>query len=267
MRRIIIAVALFSLTCQASLHAATGPGNVDALMQLPHPVPIIMSNRAQLGITEAQAQALRDRIQGVFPQQIQGRMQQAAALEQDIRQGILRDNRSREQVAAQLDELAAIKRAVTDIHIDALNTLAGILSAEQMQQALALGEQQASAEPTAANASNRFRVDELALLPHPGRLVKTGEVQLTPEQQQQMRAMQAVYPPLFHPKMQQALELQRRLQRAVAKGKTKAEVKELLDDIARIKREAIALRIDALNQVRTILTPAQWDAVNRLTYE
>lgn len=267
MRRIIIAVALFSLSCQASLHATTGPGNVDALMQLPHPVPIIMSNKAQLGITEAQAQALRDRIQSVYSQQIQGRMQQAAALEQDIRRGILRDNRSREQLAAQLDELAAIKRVVTDIHIDALNTLAGILSAEQMEQALALLGQQASATPTDAGASNRFRLDELALLPHPGRLVKTGDIQLTPEQQQQMQAMRAIYPPLFHPKMQQAFELQRRLQRAVAEGKTKAEVKNLLDDIARIKREPMALRIDALNQVRTILTPAQWNAVNRLTYE
>jgi len=141
-------------------------------MQIPHPVPAVMSNKAQLGITEAQAQALR--------------------------------------------------------------------------------EQQTPAEPTDASASNRFRVDELALLPHPGRLVKTGDI---------------LYPPLFHPKMQQAFELQRRLQRAVAEGKTKAEVKDLLDDIARIKRDAMALRIDALNQVRTILTPAQWNAVNRLTYE
>ncbi|WP_058555139.1 Spy/CpxP family protein refolding chaperone [Thiohalocapsa sp. ML1] len=186
MRR-IIAVTLFSLTCQASLHAADGPGDVDALMQIPHPVPAVMSNKAQLGITEAQAQALR--------------------------------------------------------------------------------EQQTPAEPTDASASNRFRVDELALLPHPGRLVKTGDIQLTPEQQQKMQAMRAIYPPLFHPKMQQAFELQRRLQRAVAEGKTKAEVKDLLDDIARIKRDAMALRIDALNQVRTILTPAQWNAVNRLTYE
>jgi hypothetical protein len=185
----IIAVTLFSLTCQASLHAADGPGDVDALMQIPHPVPAVMSNKAQLGITEAQAQA---------------------------------------QV---------------------------------------LREQQAPAEPTDASASNRFRVDELALLPHPGRLIKAGDIQLTPEQQQQMQAMRAVYPPLFHPKMQQAFELQRRLQRAVAEGKTKAEVKDLLDDIARIKREAMDLRIDALNQVRTILTPAQWDRVNRLTYE
>jgi Spy/CpxP family protein refolding chaperone len=122
--------------------------------------------------------------------------------------------------------------------------------------------------PAGSGRIDKFRVDELALLPHPGKLFRQGSIQLTPEQQQRLRQdVKAVYPPLFHPKMQQAFELQRRLQRAVAEGKSKEEVKELLDEMASVKRAAMDLRIDALNALRDILTPEQWDAVNRLSYQ
>ncbi len=267
MRPMLAVIILITFAFHASLHADTGRGDAQALVQLPHPVPAVMEDKVRLGVTEAQAQAIRERIIGVYPGQIGSRMQRAAELEREIRQAVLQDNRTRVQLKVQLDELAAVQREVTDIQIDALNTLADILTEEQMQQTLARLEQQAES-PAGPAKIEKFRVDELALLPHPGKLFKQGSIQLTPEQQQRLvEDVKAVYPPLFHPKMQQAFELQRRLQRAVAEGKSKEEVRELLDEMASIKRAAMDPRIDALNELRAILTPEQWDAVNRLSYQ
>ena len=53
----------------------------------------------------------------------------------------------------------------------------------------------------------------------------------------------------------------------VKKGKTKTDLKNILDKISKLKREAMDGRIDALNHIQKILTKEQWKKVNKLTYK
>lgn len=116
--------------------------------------------------------------------------------------------------------------------------------------------------------SNKFRIDELVLLPHPGKFIKTGKIEATKEQKQRIaKEVKAVHAPLFQAKMREAFQLQKKVQRGVAKGKTKEELKDLLDQISKLKREAIDSRIDALNAFQDIVTPEQWKMINKITYK
>lgn len=116
--------------------------------------------------------------------------------------------------------------------------------------------------------SNKFRIDELVLLPHPGKYIKKGVITLTKEQKMRMKnEVKKTHVPLFQDKMREAFKLEKKLQRGVAKGKSREELKSLIDDIAKLKREALDHRLDALNQLQKILTPEQWKKVNKLTYK
>ncbi len=121
----------------------------------------------------------------------------------------------------------------------------------------------------ASGKSNKFRIDELVFLPHPGKLVKlhNDKLQLNTEQKMRIKKeIKAVYVPLFQSKMREAFTLEKKVQRMVAKGHGKAELKELLDAIATLKREAMDSRIDALNRFKKIVTPKQWRQIQRMTY-
>lgn len=116
--------------------------------------------------------------------------------------------------------------------------------------------------------SNKFKIDELVLLPHPGKFVKQGKIKLNDEQKMRLnKEVKAVYPPIFQEKMREAFKLEKKVQRAVTKGKTKVYLKDILDEISKLKREAINSRIDALNHMQKILTKEQWKKVNKLTYK
>lgn len=116
--------------------------------------------------------------------------------------------------------------------------------------------------------SNKFRIDELMILPHPGKYIKTGKIKVTKEQQMRIKKeVKAVYPPIFQEKTREAFKLEKRVQRGVAKGKTKEELKDLLDQIAKLKREAMDSRIDALNKFQEIVGEETWKKINKLTYK
>jgi len=116
--------------------------------------------------------------------------------------------------------------------------------------------------------SNKFKIDELVILPHPGKLIKQGKVILSKEQQQRLKKeVKATIVPKYQQKMRDAFTLEKRLQRAVQKGKSKVELKDLIDEIAQLKREALDIRLDALNQIQQIVTKKQWQKINRLTYQ
>lgn len=116
--------------------------------------------------------------------------------------------------------------------------------------------------------SNKFRIDELVLLPHPGKFIKLGKIDASNEQKKRIKKeIKSVYPPIFQSKMRDAFKLEKKVQRAVANGKTKEDLKDILDQIMLLKREAIDSRIDALNHTQKILTKKQWKKVNKLTYK
>lgn len=119
-----------------------------------------------------------------------------------------------------------------------------------------------------AQKSNKFKIDELAFLPHPGKLIKGGKVVITEAQKKRfVKEIKSVYPPLFQEKMREAFKLERQLRKAVQQGKTKKELSVLLDSIAKLKREAMDGRIDALNHLQKIMDEEQWNAVFQLTYQ
>lgn len=112
-----------------------------------------------------------------------------------------------------------------------------------------------------ANNSSKFRVDELILLPHPGKVLKfhAKELGVTKEELKRIKnEVKKVYPPIFQEKIRQAFQIEKKVRRMVLKGKTKQEVKPYLDEIAKLKREAMDSRVDALNKFREILGHDKW---------
>lgn len=120
----------------------------------------------------------------------------------------------------------------------------------------------------ANESSNKFRIDELVLLPHPGKFIKQGKIKITKEQNERLtKEVKAVYVPIFQKKIREAFQIEKKVQRMVAQGKTKEELRVFLDEIMRLKREAMDSRIDALNQIKKIFTEKEWKEVNKLAYK
>jgi vancomycin resistance protein YoaR len=93
-------------------------------------------------------------------------------------------------------------------------------------------------------------------------------VQITDEMRQKIaNEVQSSYTVVFHEKLNEAFTLEKKLQRGVTQGKTKEELKELIDEIAKLKREALDARIDALNTVRAILPEETWNKINQEWYK
>lgn len=115
--------------------------------------------------------------------------------------------------------------------------------------------------------SNKFKIDEIVILPHPGKFIKKGNIKLTNEQYEELSKLKTTVVPKFQEKMREAFVLQKKIQRAVLKGKTKKQLKPMLDEITKLKREAIDHRIDALNGIKDFMSEEQWKKVNKLTYK
>jgi len=119
-----------------------------------------------------------------------------------------------------------------------------------------------------ADETNKFKIDELILLPHPGKLIKLGKLNITEEQKVRfVKEVKSIYPPIFQEKMRKAFSLEKKVQKAVIAGKTKDDLKDLLNQIAQLKREAIDGRIEALNHLKEIFTKEQWEQLNKITYK
>lgn len=115
--------------------------------------------------------------------------------------------------------------------------------------------------------SNKFRIAELVLLPHPGKFIKQGKIKVTKEQKQKIaKEVKAVYAPIFQDKIRAAFKVEKQVRRLVEAGKTKEELQPYLDQIMKLKREAMDSRIDALNKIKNILSEKEWEKVNTLTY-
>jgi len=116
--------------------------------------------------------------------------------------------------------------------------------------------------------SNKFRIDELAFLVHPMKPIKQGKVQITNEMRQRIaNEVQAVHAVVFHEKMNEAFALEKKLRHEVTEGKTKEELSGLIDEIAKLKREALDARIDALNAIKKILPEDIWKKINQEWYK
>lgn len=253
-----VIITVSSITVSMYANSSNKPSE---LINLPHPIKVIMPNIEKLKISKAQEKRLNKEMLSRFPELIQAKMKEISKLENKIKVEVLKKNKTKDQLSSMLDNLQQKKREVTDIHIEALNVLGDILTKKQMEQSLEMMD-----KPKKKN--NKFKINNLVILPAPGKLIKTGKVNATMEQKQRIsKEVKAVYAPVFQDHMREAFKLEKKVQRGIAKGKTKEDLKELLDEIAKLKRAATDGKIDALNQFKKIVTNDQWKKINKLSYQ
>ena len=125
-----------------------------------------------------------------------------------------------------------------------------------------------SAKGNKTNISSQFQINELIILPHIGKIIKMhgGEIEVTATQMQRLsKEVKQVFPPKFQALIREAFPIEKRVQRKVLKGATPEELKEDLDKIANLKREAISIKIEAFNAFKNIFTPTQWKKIVSLS--
>ncbi|MEJ2496629.1 MAG: hypothetical protein P8Y43_03985 [Sulfurovaceae bacterium] len=101
-------------------------------------------------------------------------------------------------------------------------------------------------------------IHDLIQVEMPGKLVKSGKFELSKEQKQQL--MQKVKPIMhekYNVKMQEAYVLEKKIQRAIKKGKSIQELESDVTKLAEIKKEATLLKITARNNLYNILNDKQ----------
>lgn len=216
---------------------------------------------SSLGLSKEQIKKIVEIKKRTVPEVLKA-SKQVKALELELAQNIAVDENSAESQYKLVDEISKIRTDLTKAHLKCINEVRAVLTKEQYQKLLKY------ATKLVKKKTNKFRIDELVILPHPGKFIKTGKIQVRKEQKQKIKKeIKAVYAPIFQGKIREAFKLEKKVQRAVAKGKTKKDLKETLDKISLLKREAIDSRIDALNQIKKVLTKEQWKKVNKLTYK
>lgn len=111
----------------------------------------------------------------------------------------------------------------------------------------------------AEEKNSKFIIHDLMVLEMPGKIVKSGALDMNSDQM--VRLSQEVQP-LMHEKYQikinEVFGLEKRAQKLLKEGKSKEELKGILDQISKLKREAMDIKIDAYNAFKAILTKEQW---------
>lgn len=128
MKRVVILICALIIT---TAFAQSNKFRVDELILLPHPMKEIMKNGDKYGITKNQKDSLLKEIKSKYPHMMQPKMQEAFKLERKIIKEVTKKHRSPNKLKSEIDRVAELKREVTDIHIEALNEFAKILTKEQ----------------------------------------------------------------------------------------------------------------------------------------
>lgn len=115
---------------------------VAELVELPHPVKIVLMNKETLNLTKEQSDKIDAEMLAVFPPKIHGAMDKAEPIEEKITNAVLNEQKTKEDLKADIEALIDIKREITNDHIDALNRLYTILTKEQYQKMLDIGAEQ-----------------------------------------------------------------------------------------------------------------------------
>ena len=185
------------------------------------------------------------------------------SLELELAQNIAVDSNEAKSQYALVDKIGKLRIELTKAHLQCINNIRSILSKEQYSKLLGYATKIGS-KPK----SNKFKIDELVILPHPGQLIKKGLIDITQEQNKKItNEIKAVYAPFFQNKLREAYDLEKKVQRMVANGKGAKDVSTLIDKIMKLKAESILSRIEALNHIQKVLTKEQWVKANKLTYK
>jgi len=216
---------------------------------------------SSLALTQKQIDAIKQIKKNTVPTVIK-QSKEIKKLELQLAQNIAVDSNSAKSQYTLVDKIGKLRVELTKAHLQCINEVRAVLSKEQYQKLLKY------ATNLVKPKSNKFKIDELAILPHPGKFIKRGKIQLTKEQKQRLnQEIKAKIIPGYQAKMREAFDLEKKIQRAVKKGKSKEELKKKIDELAKLKRDALDIRIDALNQIKKIFTKEQWQKANKLTYK
>lgn len=116
--------------------------------------------------------------------------------------------------------------------------------------------------------NGKFKINELIMLPHIGKILKMNKKDLNVTKEQMSRVskeVKQIYPPKFQALIREAFPIEKKIQRKVLKGATPKELKKDLDEVARLKREAIDIKIQAFNTFKKIFTKEQWKKIIKLS--
>ena len=114
---------------------------VAELVPLPHLKRLMASNKEILKLNKEQNEKMKTQIFENIRTKIHGKIKIAEQLEEKITTAVLKEQKSKEDLKADIEALIDVKRDITNGHIDALNTLAKILTKEQYEKVLILMEE------------------------------------------------------------------------------------------------------------------------------
>lgn len=127
-------VGFFTLSLSTSLLAQQNH-NLGLVSSMPLPMKVLIQHPEKLNISDTQSDAISSIMQKV-PPKIHAMFDEAEMLEEAIKKALLKEAKSKTQLKTQLDKLEKIKREITDLQIDTINSLRSILSPEQFKKML-----------------------------------------------------------------------------------------------------------------------------------
>ena len=216
---------------------------------------------SSLGLSKKQIKAISAIKKRTVPPVIKA-SQDVKMLELKLAQNIAIDSNTAKSQFELVDAISKIRTELTKAHLQCINDVRAVLTKDQYQKMLKY------ATKLVKSKNKKFMIRELVILPHPGKLIKMGKVIVDKKTKKVIgKDIKKVYAPIFQGLMREAFDLEKQVQRMVTKGKTKDDLKNILDKISKLKREAIDSRIDALNHMQKLMTKEQWKQVNKFTYK
>jgi len=111
-----------------------------------------------------------------------------------------------------------------------------------------------------------FVVNDIVKLELPGKLLKSGKLHLDKKQHEIMDTqIRPIIHEQYNPMMQQAFLLERRIQRGLLQGRSASEMKEWIDELTQMKKDALNLKITALSKFVGMLDEEQKKVYAELT--
>ena len=135
MKKIATLLLAAALGC-ATVYADNGNNHkMGLVLALPHPMKVIIPNYESYAFTKEQ-DAKMQAIIGDMPAKMHAMFDEAEALEEEIRDAVMKHAKSKEDLAQKLDKLQTLKRTITDLHIDTVLQIREIMSKEQYKMVM-----------------------------------------------------------------------------------------------------------------------------------
>jgi len=110
----------------------------------------------------------------------------------------------------------------------------------------------------------KAKINDLIILPGIGKAIKANEkdIAITKEQDEQMiEKIKSVFPQKVQEVRQKVVIIETKVQEGILNGATSNELEKDLEEIAKLKIELAKIKIEALNNLKKILTKEQWNKI------